>query len=1313
MTMYGMGRVEFRRGLTINVRIRQIILILLCSFSSVYGTPVKFYSVNSLYGISMRTVNSICKDANGFIWASSKTGILRLTENDCHTYSLPYESADNITVKLTCKNLQLIAFTNNGQIFSYNPVKDRFDLIVNIGEILNTKLLSVNELLIDGDGAFWIALSYGLYRYQSGNLELIEEKSMERYSMTWLDEENLIIAGSSGIRKLNSHSLKTESLYENKTLSPFQVSSLFPDRLRKKLWIGTISNGLCQLDLNSRSFSRILGSTFPRQPILAIEENSDSTLLVGVDGQGIWELDKSGDRILNVYKENADNPFSLKGNGVYDLFCDQDRRVWIGTISGGVSFFDQSVPLIQQIVHQTNNANSLVNDEVNCLIEDQWGKLWFATNNGISCRDVSADRWTHFYSNKLEQAQVFLTLCEDDQGRIWAGSYSSGVYVLDAKTGKELAHYAQGESGFPLVSNFIFDIYKDTQGDIWIGGVNGEFLCYYPEENKFRTYTKEPISLFAEISPGHLLLGCSYGLTLLEKETGELRKILVGYLVQDLLILDREIWVCTNGDGLLKCDHNGNILERFNTHSGLPSDFINSIEYADSVFWVGTETGLCRLDPRDKSVITYTSVLPLSNTSFNRGSHCKLRNGQLAWGTNNGALLFAPELIRELPSEGRIFFQDLTISGRSIREIPSFKLNKPVDSLVSIHLNYTQNTLNLELIPLGNLSGAKFSWKLEEFDKNWSTPAVNRMVSYTNLPSGNFLLKLKMYDSSLNQVITERSLAVQVIPPFWRKTWFIGLLVIALLGILFLYILYYINKLKQKHTEEKVRFFTNTAHEIRTSLTLIKGPVEELSRETDLSVSGRYFLKLAIDQARQLASVVTQLMDFQKLDVGKEQISLSSVDVVKMISNRCAMFESLAKSRNIEIQFTSDRQSYLTAVDEQKMEKVIDNLISNAVKYSHTGSQVLLDLKCDPKKWTIQVKDQGIGISKKAQRLLCKEFYRGDNAVNSKVIGSGIGLLLVKNYVTMHGGTISCVSQENEGSTFQVVVPYREFSPGVNMPERQPEGDLHFTPLLPDAGKMPVHKERHSAGEMKVLIVEDNKDLLHFLQNTLGREFQVHTAEDGEKAWEYLSKHLPDLVISDVMMPNMDGFELCRKVKSTWETSHVPIILLTALSERTEQLHGLGLGADDYLTKPFDIGLLEQRIKSVIRNREVVRAKALKMIRAGSEEPLLANQLNDKFLKRIVEAVRENISDPAFGKEEFAFAVNVSSSLLYKKVKSLTGQSPTDFIKSIRLDHAMDLLKSRQNSVTEVSERCGFSSVGYFSTVFRKQFGKSPSEIAG
>jgi signal transduction histidine kinase/ligand-binding sensor domain-containing protein/DNA-binding NarL/FixJ family response regulator len=1320
------------------MRIRLTICLVVLAALAATSVPVNFYSVNNLFGISMRVTNSICKDENGFVWASSKTGILRLTDDDYRIYQLPFETTGAIIVKLAYRNGGLFAYTNNGQVFRYDPLLDKFGLVLNLAHFLGSQLFDVYHLLIDPEGDLWFALDIGLYKYHNGEFSLVGEISRERYGITWYDDHQILVARVGGILLFDVKGQKRKEVHRFNGPGPLSVYSLLYDQVHRHLWMGTLSNGLFCYDFNDATLHHPLQGVFPHQPVLALAENSDSTILAGIDGQGIWELEKSSRRLLSVFKDDDENPFSLRGNGVYDIFCEPGKRVWIATISGGVSFYNLASPVVDQYVHHANDPGSLVNNDVNAILEDRDGKIWMATNNGISCRDVRNNRWSSYYHNKLEQAQVFLALAEDGHGHIWAGSYSSGFYLLDQKTGQEVAHYCRGDQ-MPAMSNFIFDFLQDSEGDMWIGGVNGDFLCYSVRDNQFRTFSEEPVSSFAELAPGEILLGFSYGLSLLNKKSGELKNLLTGVVVQDILVDGEVIWLCTSGEGLLEYNSKSGSIQKYDAKSGLPSNFVNSILSDGRYLWLGTENGLCRFNPADKSTNSFQSIFPISSVSFNKSAAALLRNGRMAWGTNYGMVVFDPESLREIPASGRIFFQDLTISGRSVREIQAFGLDRPVDSLQSIRLKYFQNTISLEVLPLGVPPGATFSWLLEGFDKDWNRPSNNRTITYTNLPSDHYTLHIKMMDNSMTHILSDRSLDLRLIPPVWRRSWFWVLVLAIILGIVLLYLLLYINGLKQKHTEEKVRFFTNTAHDFRTSLTLIKAPVEELGRETQLTDKGRYYLQIAQNQIRQLTSVVTQLMDFQKADIGKENLGLSGTDVVRLVAGRILMFKSLAESKNIALGFHADCDHCLTAVDEPKMEKVIDNLVSNAIKYSNSGTCVQIDLKCGKKQWTLLVRDQGIGMGKKAQRQLFREFYRGENAVNARVPGSGLGLLLVKKYVTLHGGDISCESRENGGSTFRINIPLREVpertptmaDPSELQPTRheqtvhEPAVPGHDTQLLSGdvlpsntgpsgfdaaAQSFPV-REGAAAREMKVFLVEDHEDLLNFMETALEGEFMISVARDGEEAWENIRRQLPDLVVSDVVMPRMNGFDLCRQMKSTWETSHIPVILLTALTDKKDQLQGLGLGADDYLTKPFDMNLLIQRIKTLIQNRELIREKTLKLMVQNDPAPLMDNEHNDKFVRKILEVAKTHLSDDSFDKEEFAMAMNVSSSLLYKKMKALTGMSPTDFMKTIRLQHASELLQSRKYSVTEVSEMCGFSSVGYFSTVFKKHFKKSPSDL--
>ena len=1287
------------------MKFKLIIIALILSINVSYSTDVRFYNVNDLYGVSMRETASVCKDKNGFIWTSSKTGIMRLSGNNCRIYSIPYQTTDIINVKLVYKNNLLIAYTNNGQVFCYNEVYDRFDFLFHLSRLLNNRHLVVFSTIIDNQGDLWISSTMGLHKYMNGEIIQIENNKLEIQSIEYDDNHILFIQGDE-ICLLNIKNRTSNIIYKNSILADNQLTTpRFYDAVEKKLWISTTYSGIFCFDFEKKSLVKLSVQHFPKQPVNAIRNYTDSTLLVGIDGQGIWEISKKGDRVLNVFKENVDDLFSIRGNGVYDIFCDSDKRVWVCTYTGGLSYFERSSSLVNQIIHQVNNSNSLGNNNVNKVIEDSRGNLWFATDNGICCRDAATDKWRTFYPNNREQAQVFISLCEDDKGQIWAGTFSSGVYVLDGKTGKEIAHYSKGVNGYTFSSDFVFDIFKDKAGNIWLGGVMGDLICYFSKENKFKSYRSLPVYAFAELSTTQILAACTFGLCMLDKQTDQVETLLYGYLLHDILVAGDTIWLCTNGDGLVRFDIKTKTTEKFTTEAGLPSNFVNSIIEADGYLWLCTENGICRFNPQEKRAQTHTSLFPLNNISFNRGAKYKLQNGKLAFGTNKGIIIFDPESLQQMESKGRIYFQDFIVSGRSIRENPTFKLTAPLDSLNEITLKYNQNNLTIELLPLGTSTfNSKFSWRIAGIDKDWNQPSNHNRLTYTSIPPGSYKLELRMYDNSLSQIITERQLMVRVTPPFWESGWFRLILFLLVAGVVYFSLRFYINRLKQRHMEDKVRFFANTAHDIRTALTLIKAPIEELNKETNLSKSGKHYLSIATEQAGQLSSVATQLLDFQKTDIGKGQLFLNRIDIVGLIANRRSMYESFAKSRNIELVYTFTPSVYQTAIDESIMGKVIDNLISNAIKYSHPDGLVQILFSGAPQKWTLEVKDQGIGISPQAQKKLFKEFYRSDNAINSKTVGSGIGLLLAKKYIALHKGRISCVSQENVGSSFKITVPFCEISKrNMDVPDNK-----KVSSLLPANPLIPENIEKK---DLHLFIVEDNDDLKNFMHYSLRETFKISVAEDGARAWEKIQRQLPDLVVSDVIMPEMDGFELCRLIKSTYETSHIPVILLTSLTDKAQQLHGLGLGADDYITKPFDMTLLSSRIMSIIQNRKAVREKALKLIGENNNSQILSNELSDKFVKKAVEVIRANMANLDFGKDEFASAMHVCSSLLYKKIKSLTDQSPIDFIKTIRLNHALELLQSHKYTVTEVSEFCGFSDVSYFSKAFKKYFGKSPTEV--
>lgn len=1287
-----------------------IILTFLSLSLNSHSSDVKFYSINDLYGISVRETLSICSDDNGFVWVSSKTGVLRIVEDDYRIYQLPYNTPDVVSLKLVYSAPRLIAFTNNGQLFTYNELYDRFDLLTDIRETLLNPYVALESAAFDDAGTLWMATSTGLYRYGEGRMQSVTAGGESGYYVAPYDGERMFYSAHQGMGLLDIKTLEYTPIYHNRPDARIQANSFLHDKRTGGAWIGTFAHGLFRYDGERGRFSEAAGGHFPRQPVQAIEWGPDSTLLVGIDGQGVWKLDSRNGNVLDVYKEDVDDPASLRGNGVYDILCSEDEKVWVATYTGGLSFFEQGNSAVTPVRHRVNDPNSLGNNDVNQIVEDSEGDIWFSTNNGISRWNPSSGQWDAFYQNERDQAQVFLALCEDRRGRIWAGSYSSGIYVLDRETGRETARYPLHGQSVP--GNFIFDIYEDSQGEVWIGGV-GEVACYFPGTDEFRSYPLQPVNSFEELSPGRILMSHSRGVSLLDKSNGKIETLIDGCLAHDIAVYRNYLWVATFGDGLIRYDCADKTVRRFTTDSGLASDYVNSVTIADGSVWIGTESGFSRLDLSDNSITSYSAVPSLSGVSFNVNSGYRLNNGRLIWGTNNGAVMVDPRMLYGAAFTGRIFFQDIAVAGRSIRENAALLGDIPVDRRTELALAYNRNNFSLELLPVGVPSAeSRFSWILEGFDPEWIRPSNHAALSYMNIPVGNYRLVIRLHDNSLSHVIDERVLEIRVIPPYWSTWWFRLACILACGGILYSLLRIYINRLRQRHSEDKIRFFTGMAHDIRTSMTLIAAPIEELNKEKGLSAEGRYYLNLAAEQSGRLSSVATQLLDFEKADSGKGQLFCTMTDIAALVSRRVRLFEVAAKKKDVALSFSFGGASCTTAVDEIKIEKIVDNLISNAIKYSRPGGRVDVRLSCGGGQWNLEVRDNGLGISEQAQKKLFREFYRGDNPVNSKTVGSGIGLLLVRNYVAMHGGRLSVQSRENEGSVFLVTVPLRIITDTLSSPADQAITSAAGSPTVDSDGLETFGDDGASREKPRILLVEDNNDLLNFLRHSFKGDYKITVAHDGVKAWELIGKNMPDLVISDVMMPNMDGFRLCRLIKSTFETSHIPVILLTSLSGNAEQIEGLGLGADDYMTKPFDMSILAKRIESILRNRKAVMDRMLQLTGTeDAERPVTENRLNDRFVRQAFRVVQENLSDTKFGKTEFASAMNVSASLLYNKLKSLTGQAPVDFIKTIRINHAVSLLRAGGYTITEISELCGFASASYFSTVFKKHCGKSPSEV--
>lgn len=1250
-----------------------------------------FESVTERTGIAMTDITSIAYDDDGFIWAASRMGVLRATPSDSRLYELPVSTSDVMQVKIASGGDLLAVITQNGQIFRYDPIKDRFIQWCSLYDILGSKEW-VTNFVIDKGGKVWISTSAGLYCIVGEKLERVGAFG-QKYSYVLELTPNRIFAIAGGeIYEIDDKNSKIVRLPGE--LHKY-ISSGTYDAVRQTVWLGTYQGELYQYNLVSKKLVAS-GTILPDLIIRSLLVVSADSLLVGMEGGGILLLDTKQNKINEILKDDIDDPGSLKGNSVYAMLIDDEHRLWTATTSGGLQFAETDVSDVEHILHQFNNSSSLHNNEVNYLLVDNKGNLWVGTNDGISYRDASNGDWHQFYKGK--QLSV-LSLTQDKAGLIYATTYGQGVYVLDPMTGKELMHFDDSKADIFGSGAFVFASFTDSDGDIWFGGVKGNLICYSPSTRQFRTYDPFPVFCIAEPTPGQILIGGGDGLINIDKRSGESKVLLADNIVQSIAPDSDTVWICTSGNGLIGKNLKTGEEVCLTTKEGLHSNFTRGILIEGDNVWISTTSGLSCYNKKEKEMRSLPGQELLTKMSFRENVSCRLPDGRLAFGSNDGIVAFHPDKVADTKTRAKMFISDIRVAGRSVKDYPDGKLTTPVNKLKELSLEYPDNSFTLSVLPLGNIgSNVGYSWKMEGQDKEWSEISATPYINYVNLRPGKYTLRMRMHDGG---VASERSLIVSVKPPLWQTGWFRAIVIFVIICVAALLVRHYIWRMRRKYTVEKIRFYTRMAHDLRSSLMLIKAPLGELKKESGLSDWGKKCIGVADEQTNRLVDTVTQLLDFEKADVGAEQPKFEKVNLISLLRRRVEAYESLAASKGITIIKEFIPAIYTTEVDKLMIERAIDNLLSNAVKYSSSGTKITVVFKGTDNEWTLKVEDEGIGIPKKDLKKLFKEFYRADNAVNSNMMGSGIGLLSVKRYVNIHGGTVFVESESGKGTTFFIHMPRR---------------------LRPETTEVPIDNKvetvADSMGEestwedsMSVLVVEDNETLREFLVTALQTRFKVETAVDGREAWDKLAELQPDLVLSDVLMPRMDGFELCRLIKTTYSTSHIPVILLTALDDKDNQIRGLELGADNYLTKPFDMELLAERITSIIKNRRSVAGKAMESVREGAETPLVENGINDEFLKKAVDCVKENITNESFGKGDFAKAMMISQSLLYKKIKALTDMSVVEFIRSIRLNHAMTLLQGGKYNVTEVSEMCGFSSSAYFSRVFKDHFGKNPSEF--
>lgn len=1308
-------------------------LLFLFLLISVLSSAQTYRYIGIEDGLSNKRVYSLHQDNKGYMWFLTHEGIDRYDGKSFKHYSLStisheissYAEMNKLNMD---KSGTLWEVSKSGSIFKYNDIIDNFQLICNVNETT-----PIHFTYIDRNDDIWISSSRNLYLYKTSQKKLVKIFRVQQQTITNIvqAENNLYYIATNS--EIYAAKLQNSTLIRvpQKGLDHYTVyaSELYYNFQQKKLFIGSFQKGIYVYDRKQQKV--ILTSTDLNDvSINRIRAFKNRSILIATNGAGIYIMNIDNYKTEPFITADYDKLNGMNGNTILDLYIDNEERIWMANYPIGVTLLNNNFPIYDWHKHAIGNNNSLINNQVNAIIEDSQGDLWFATNDGVSLYNSKTKKWSHTLCSSLRRQNrnhIFVALCEISPGVIWVGGYASGIFQIEKNnmSVRSITPSSFGESKLQT-DKYIRSIIKDSDGLIWSGG-HYKLKCTNLKSKTLRKYHGiSSINVIIEKDKNNLWIGTANGLFLLNKQSGHYKHIEMPKKNEYIYTLHQEkngtLYIGTSSNGLLIYNHKKNKFGSYNINNSklISNNIYTILSNNKGTLFCSTENGIVRFDIPTKEFQNWTKEQGLLPYLFNASSGTYRKNGNLLFGGVDGCVEFNEKI--KLPQEyaSKLVFSDFKIFYQSVSENKiETNLTQDIDDSKTIFLKYTQNIFSIKLstINYDNPSDILYSWKLEGFYNEWSKPSRENVIRYTNLGSGEYKLSVRAISLENRRVIEEKSLSIVIMPPFWRSPWAFVIYIILLIMVTRIPLHYYNMQKEGKASNEKINFFINTAHDIRTPLSLIKAPLEELSEKENLSQEGQENLDIAIKNTNSLFKLITNLINFEKTEMYSSKLKVGEYELFTFLDEIINHFKVYAESNHIKLVYESNFRFLNVWFDKEKMESILKNLISNAIKYTPKDGEVHIYAFSNIDSWGIEISDTGIGIPESEQKKLFRLFFRGSNAINSKVTGSGIGLLLVRKLVSLHKGTISLKSKENEGSTFKINFPqgHKHFK------KSQLEWDVEvehvkqveptFTTEKSSKVLPPTITKKHIKLRQRILLVEDNDDLRSYLQRSLSESYYVYMASDGQEGWDIAQDMRPDLVISDIMMPNMRGDELCTNIKSDINTSHIPVILLTALDDKTNIIQGLKTGADDYITKPFDIAILKANIATILANREILKNRFATLdIKNNDEYINCASQLDQEFMIKVKSIIEKNIAKNDFTVDTLCSALNMSRSSFYNKLKVLTDQAPADFVRIIRLTRATELLKSKKYSISEVSDMTGFSDAKYFREVFKKHYKVSPTK---
>lgn len=1201
-------------------------------------------------------------------------------------------------------------------LFERKPRTNRFtavpvpDSVAGLAENNN-----IRTICQDHTGAYWIGSSLGLMR------------------MT-------ILNGSPVYRSFRHNNNDATSLSDN------YVTVIIEDKANH-LWIGTQQGGLNGYDPESGSFKRYQaggGTSLVNNNIRDLKTDSLGRLWIGTQG-GISILDPADGSFIN-YRSDPGNVQSLSHNSVYSIFLDNRGTAWIGTYWGGVN----SVSVNNTPFHsyKSGSLSLPVNNVVSAVAEDDAHNLWVGTEgaglNYIDRRRKQVSVYRHLPTDNTSLgSDLVKVIYKDTDGNFWVGTHGGGLNLFNASA-KNFTRFFYKENDPVVRSAEVLSMMESRDGIFWVGTQTGllafkrtgKSLTPLPENRLTQIVGTKSVKALLQAANGDIWVGTSGDLLLLPRNgqavqqfTGKdnLPRNNINCIQEDQ---QGHIWVGCAFGGLARYTPDSSH-QKFTTYTkknGLPDDNITAIRPDEhNNLWISTGNGLCKLDVAHMAFKNYNKSDGLAGNIFNINSSCVTSSHELIFGGFNGITFFHPEEIKENLSAPRTFLTGLKLFEHNIAINGADGLLKQEISLVrEISFTYQQNVFTLEFAALNYVQPDKniYAYTLQGFDKKWNYTAAPE-ATYMNLPPGDydFLVKGTNNDGIWGAPV---ALHIKVIPPIWKTGWAYLLYCLLIIAIAFFVIRFFVLRSLIRREKEltrlKLDFFTNISHEMRSRLSLIIGPAERLLIINKEDYENTRQLQIIRKNSESLLHLLTELMDFRKAESGNLALHLVNEDVVAFLREIFLTFEDRALSMNIRHTFVSTTPAIILPFDKEQLEKVFYNLFYNAYKFTPSGGSVTATIMDKESTVVISIEDTGRGVApENISKLFTNYFQEDDQGSDNK--GYGIGLALAKSIIELHGGGISVEStrEEKGNSTVFSVVLKKGDADYLQQQQQQVMGtdirnklktySLSAPAILPPVALNPpvVTVKKYT-----ILLIEDNEEILTFNREMLEQHYNIITSSNGTAGWEEAVTNIPDVIVSDVMMPGTDGYTLCHKIKSDERTNHIPVILLTAMSATGQQISGLQHGADVYLTKPYSIHMLGLHIGNLLAFREKIHARFAAQFQHAGEAPVLQNEpadtITDPFLLRVIEIIEQNMEDPGFNVDIISRKLAMSRPILYKKLNMLTGLTVNDFIIAVRMKQAIILLENGAYNISEVAYKVGYSDPKYFSREFKKRYGKAPRE---